>query len=168
MRPLQTPGGLILGTPVHNPRCVVSERQSPTATITSVVEAMDEVPPILVVEDEPLVRLTIVDALEEGGYTILEAADGPAAIEHIGRADQLRALVTDIRLGAGPNGWEVARRAREKFDCIAVVYVSGDSAAEWPANGVPQSLVLQKPFASAELVTAVANLLVSSHPSGLH
>ena len=168
MRPLQTPGRLILGTPVHSPRCVVSERQPPTATITSVVEAMDEVPPILVVEDEPLVRLTIVDALEEGGYTILEAADGAAAIEHIGRSDQLRGLVTDIRLGTGPNGWEVARRAREKFDCIAVVYVSGDSAAEWPANGVPQSLVLQKPFASAELVTAVANLLVSSHPSGLH
>ena len=39
---------------------------------------MDEVPPILVVEDEPLVRLTIVEALQEGGYTVLEAGNGAA------------------------------------------------------------------------------------------
>ena len=47
---------------------------------------------------------------------------------------------------------------------MAVVYVTGDSITEWPANGVPQSVVLQKPFASAELITAVANLLVAQQP----
>jgi CheY-like chemotaxis protein len=122
---------------------------------------MDEVPPILVVDDEPLLRLTITEALQEGGYSVLEAADGAAALVEIGRADQLRGLVTDIRMGATPSGWEVAHQAREKFPAVAVVYVTGDSIAEWPANGVPQSAVLQKPFASAELVTALANLLVA-------
>ncbi len=122
---------------------------------------MDDVPPILVAEDEPLIRLALVEALEEGGYSVVEAADGRAAWHEIDDAEQLRALVTDIRLGEGHSGWELAQHAREKFPALAVVYVTGDSIAEWPANGVPQSAVLQKPFASAELVTAVANLLVS-------
>jgi DNA-binding LytR/AlgR family response regulator len=70
-------------------------------------------------------------------------------------------LVTDIRMGATPSGWDVAQQAREKFPALAVVYVTGDSITEWPSNGVPQSTVLQKPFASAELVAALANLLVA-------
>jgi len=122
---------------------------------------MDVLPPILVAEDEPLVRLSIVDALEEGGYTVLEAKDGADAIKQMDQQDRLRGLVTDIRLGPGPSGWEVAHHAREKFPNLAVVYVTGDSGREWTANGVPQSTVLQKPFASAELVTAVASLLVA-------
>ena len=122
---------------------------------------MDDVPPILVVEDEPLVRLVIVEALEDGGYSVLEAAEGHAALITIERVDELRGLVTDIRMGATPSGWEVAQQAREKFPALAVVYVTGDSIAEWPSNGVPQSAVLQKPFASAELVAALANLLVA-------
>ncbi|MGZ5792742.1 MAG: response regulator [Croceibacterium sp.] len=122
---------------------------------------MDEVPPILVAEDESLIRLALVEALEEGGYSVVEAADGRATWHEIDNAEHLRALVTDIRLGEGPGGWEIAQHARQKFPALAVVYVTGDSIGEWPANGVPQSAVLQKPFASAELVTAVANLLVS-------
>jgi CheY-like chemotaxis protein len=122
---------------------------------------MDEVPPILVVEDEPLVRLTIVEALQDGGYSVLEAAEGHAALAEIERVEELRGLVTDIRMGATPSGWEVAQQAREKFPALAVVYVTGDSITEWPSNGVPQSAVLQKPFASAELVAALANLLVA-------
>ena len=66
---------------------------------------MDEVAPILVVEDEPLVRLVITDALEGGGYSVLEASDGLSAIELIDRTEQLRGLVTDIRRGVGPDGW---------------------------------------------------------------
>jgi CheY-like chemotaxis protein len=126
---------------------------------------MDEVPPILVVEDEPVIRLTITDALEQGGYTILEAEDGRSAIDHIDRAEQLRGLVTDVRAGEGPNGWEIAHRARQKFPALAVVYMTGDSITAWPAEGVPQSTALQKPFATAELITALTNLLVANQSS---
>ena len=122
---------------------------------------MDNLPPVLVVEDEPLVRQTIVEALEEGGYSVVEAENGADALETIAQADQLRGLVTDIRMGSGPNGWDVAHCARDKFPLLPVVYVSGDSVAEWSANGVPLSTVLQKPFANAELVTALANLMVA-------
>lgn len=126
---------------------------------------MDGIPSILVAEDEPLVRLMISAALQEGGYTILEAEDGASAIRHIGKARHLCGLVTDIRMGPGLNGWEIAHRAREKFPSLAVVYVTGDSIKEWSAQGVPQSTVLQKPFTTAKLVAAFANLLVASDSS---
>jgi len=129
---------------------------------------MDDLPPVIVAEDEPLIRLTLVEALEEGGYTVIEATDGQAAVDQIARLEHLRGLVTDIRMGPGPDGWEVAHRARAKFDTVAVVYVTGDSIVQWPANGVPQSVALQKPFASAELVAALANLLVTQPPAAPH
>lgn len=125
---------------------------------------MDDVPPILVAEDEPLVRLTMVEALEQGGYTVLEADDGESALAQIEQLEHLRGLVTDVRIGNGPSGWELAHRAREKFPALAVVYVTADSITEWSANGVPQSTILQKPFADAELVTALATLLVAQPP----
>lgn len=126
---------------------------------------MDEVPPILVVEDEPLIRLVMSEALAEGGYTVLDAENGNRALELIEGAELLRGVVTDVRMGSGPNGWEIAQHAREKFPGLAVVYVTGDSMTEWTANGVPLSAALQKPFASAELVAALANLLVAQQPA---
>lgn len=122
---------------------------------------MDEIPPILVVEDELLVRLTITEALEDGGYTVVQAADGAEAIALIDSTPNLRGLVTDIRMGPGVDGWEVAHHARVKYPCIAVIYATGDSASDWSASGVPQSAILQKPFASSEIVTALANLLIT-------
>lgn len=125
---------------------------------------MDDVPPILVVEDEPLVRLTMADALQEAGYRVIEADDGSAAIDQLDRVESLRGLVNDIRVGSRPSGWEIAHHAREKFASLPVVYVTGDSGSDWSANGVPQSTILQKPLVSAELVTALANLSVANQP----
>jgi CheY-like chemotaxis protein len=122
---------------------------------------MSGVPPVLVVEDEPLVRLCIVEALEEGGYTVVQAENGSDAIAELERCQELRALVTDIRLGAGPTGWEVAHEARLRFATLPILYLTGDSIVQWPAEGVPESKVLQKPFASAELLQAVATLVLA-------
>lgn len=127
---------------------------------------MDDVPPILVVEDEVLIRLSMTEALEQGGYAVIEASTGDEAISRIVEVQQLRAIVTDIRIGPGPDGWEVAQRAREKFSSLPVVYATADSASDWPVKGVPLSTLLHKPFASAELVAAVANKLVSNNPTG--
>ena len=65
----------------------------------------------------------------------------------------------DIRLGAGPDGWAVARRARELVPTMPVVYMSGDSSPEWSSKGVPNSLMVAKPFAPAQIITAVSTLL---------
>jgi DNA-binding response OmpR family regulator len=86
---------------------------------------------------------------------MLEASDG-----------KYRALVTDVNLGRDRmDGWEVAKRAREIDPAFPVVYMSGDSADDWGSKGVPNSIMLEKPFAPAQLVTAVSQLLNASPPT---
>lgn len=112
--------------------------------------------PILVIEDEPLIRLDLIDILEGAGFTVKSAADGVKALAVIDNCDELIGIVTDINLGSDPRGWIVARKARQKFQDLAVVYITGDSAAEWPTEGVPDSVVLGKPFADAQVIDAIS------------
>ena len=123
---------------------------------------MEAVQPILVVEDEALIRISLVECLEAGGYTVSDCSDGAAAIAYIEASDELHGLATDIQLGKGPSGWEVAHYARKKYPDIAVVYMTGDSAADWSAEGVPNSVILQKPFADAQMLTAIATLMITA------
>jgi CheY-like chemotaxis protein len=122
---------------------------------------------ILLVEDDPLVQDVSRLALEDGGYAVLPANSGDEAIHFIWHSDQpLSGLVTDVQLGSGPSGWDVARAGRERDPELPVVYMTGDSAHEWAAHGVPKSILLQKPVATAQLVTAISTLLnkVDSNP----
>lgn len=115
---------------------------------------------LLLVEDEALILHVLEDALTDAGYTVATAMSGAeaiAALDDGGR--ELAGLVTDIRIGDETSGWDVARHARGLVPLIPVVYMSGDSAADWPSKGVPNSAILQKPFAAAQLVTAISHLL---------
>jgi DNA-binding response OmpR family regulator len=121
---------------------------------------------VLLAEDEDLIRELVGKALEEGGFQVVVALDGEKAMAAMADEPSIQALVADIRLGSGPDGWEVARRAREINGHLAVVYMSGDSAADWPVKGVPNSVMVQKPFAPAQIVTAVASLVNLGQPLG--
>lgn len=122
--------------------------------------------PILVVEDDPLIKELAVEALSEGGFEPQTVASGEEACALL-RDDhyQYRALVTDIHLKGELTGWDVARRARELNLDMPVVYMTGDGADQWPSQGVPNSILLTKPFAPAQLVTAVSNLLNAAPPT---
>jgi len=76
-----------------------------------------------------------------------------------------RALVTDIGLRRQIDGWEVAQQAREIDPAFPIVYMSGAHAEDWASKGVPNSIMLAKPFAPAQLVTAVSQLLNSGTPT---
>ncbi|MBY5461303.1 response regulator [Rhizobium leguminosarum] len=115
---------------------------------------------ILLVDDETSVMLVLQHALIDAGFEVRTVSDGRKAIQYLGAADSpTHGLITDIRLGDGPDGWEVARAAREIHPEMPVVYTSGDSVADWASKGVPNSLMLQKPFALAQLITAISQLL---------
>lgn len=119
---------------------------------------------LLLAEDEALILMAMEDALLEGGYTVICATNGAEAMALLeDQYQHLSGVITDIKLGEGPDGWAVARRARELKPDIPVVYGTGDSADEWTVHGVPNSLVLQKPFTAAQLVTAVSTLLINPH-----
>ena len=121
---------------------------------------------ILVVEDEHLIQSMVEEALADGGFEAAIAASGEEAVTLLtGSKGKYRALVADIDLGGKMDGWEVAKHARETDPEFPVVYMSGDSAGDWAANGVPNSIMLNKPFAPAQLVTAVSQLLNAGAPT---
>jgi DNA-binding NtrC family response regulator len=128
---------------------------------------MQSVPAILVVEDDPLIQSLIEETLTESGFEIAMASSAKQAIGLLDKADgKYRALVTDINLERGQaDGWGVARHAREIDPEFPVVYMSGDSAGDWASKGVPASIMLAKPFAPAQLVTAVSQLLNGVPPT---
>lgn len=124
------------------------------------------VPVILVIEDDDAIQTVVEDALGEAGFEPAIAASGEEAVTLLkGVRGTYRALVIDIGLRGRIDGWEVAQHAREIDPEFPVVYMSGKSAAEWPSKGVPNSIMLAKPFAPAQLVTAVANLLNGGTPT---
>ena len=115
---------------------------------------------LLLAEDDHAVAVVLDAALTDAGYEVITASSGAAAMQEIeADAARFRAVVTDIQLGSGPEGWEVARRARELVPTMPIVYMSGESSEAWAANGVPGSVMLAKPFAPAQLVTAISNMI---------
>jgi DNA-binding response OmpR family regulator len=121
------------------------------------------VPLILLVEDEFLIREMVEEALQAAGFATLTASDGGQAIALFEQhSEEIRGLVTDINLDDGLDGWDLARIARERASDLPVVYVSGASGHEWASQGVPNSLLIAKPFAAAQVVVAISSLLVAS------
>lgn len=120
-------------------------------------------PVLLYVEDETITQDVVEASLREAGYEVLIASDGAEALDLLGTSNgALRGLITDINLGDGPDGWDVACRARELTSGLPVVYVSGASEGEWTSRGVPNSVMIAKPFAPAQIVVAISSLLVST------
>jgi DNA-binding response OmpR family regulator len=121
---------------------------------------LSELPVILVAEDDQAIQGVVEDALCEGGFQVALASSGEEAVTLLnGNTDQHQALVTDISLLGRMDGWELARRTREIRPNFPIVYMSGQHADDWPSRGVPNSIMLVKPFAPAQLVTAVSQLL---------
>jgi CheY-like chemotaxis protein len=122
-----------------------------------------EVPKILLVEDEILIQEILLAQFDESGFEIVTANDGNQALAELNAdAGKFKAVITDIRLPEGPDGWEIARYAREHVPDMPIVYMTGDSTHEWSSKGVPDSVVLLKPFAPMQLSTAVSTLITAA------
>jgi DNA-binding response OmpR family regulator len=123
-------------------------------------EDVSELPLILVIEDEYGLHGLIEDALKDGGFEPHILSSGEEALTLFkGKVADYKALVTDVNLKGAMSGWEVARQIREAAAAFPVVYMTGASGDQWTSQGVPNSILLQKPFAPAQLVTAVSQLL---------
>jgi DNA-binding response OmpR family regulator len=118
-----------------------------------------QLPLVLVIEDEYLLRADLEQALAKSGFASETVPSGEEALNlFIGGVKDYKALVTDVNLGRGLTGWDVARRIRQRDPAFPIVYVTG-AGDDWPWQGVPNSILILKPFAPAQLATAVSNLL---------
>jgi len=120
---------------------------------------------LLAVEDEPLVRILIVDALESAGHTVIEAADGDAALQIVMKTPDIDLVVTDVRIPR-MDGFSLALAARRLRPDLKTVFITGYSGAAVPAELAP-STIMQKPFDPDDLVVMVAKLLAANgdHPN---
>jgi CheY-like chemotaxis protein len=121
---------------------------------------------VLVVEDEILILEIVQDALEQAGYAVHAVPSSVAALKVMSEGvAELAGLVTDIRLGEGPSGWDLARHARQNRPDLPVIYMTGDSAGDWAVQGVPRSQIVQKPFVAGQIVTAL-NVMTTAADTG--
>jgi len=127
---------------------------------------LQDVPIILVIEDDRDLQMMVEDALRDGGYEPAIAGSGEEALTLLKAfRTKYSALVTDIRLLGRLDGWRVARGAREIDPSFPVLYITGGGGDEWPTRGVPDSVLLNKPFSPDELVAAVTKLLKNGAPA---
>ena len=130
------------------------------------VTALEDQRLILVVEDDQEIQSIVEDALTDGGYVPAIAPSGEEAVTLLkGNRGKYRALIADIGLRGRMTGWEVASCAREIDPEFPVLYLTGAFAHQWALRGVSYSLLLTKPFAPAQLVTAVSQLLNGGAPT---
>jgi PAS domain S-box-containing protein len=103
---------------------------------------------VLVVDDEPLIRMLAVEALEELGYTIIEADDGTSALKVLNSERIIDLLITDVGLPGGLNGRQVADAARISRPDLKVLFITGYAENAVLNHGhLDQSMhVLTKPF----------------------
>jgi PAS domain S-box-containing protein len=116
---------------------------------------------VLVIDDEPIVRMLIVEILEEAGYTALEADDGPSGMRIINSGVRLDLLITDVGLPGGMNGRQVADAARVSRPGLKVLFVTGYAENAAVAGGHLERgmAVITKPFVMTELAATITEMI---------
>ena len=117
---------------------------------------------VLVVDDEPTVRMLVRDALGELGCTCLEACDGASALNVLRAERQVDLLITDVGLPGGLNGRQVADQARTLNPDLRVLFITGYAEnAVFNRDHIERGMeVLTKPFSVSELTARASLLLV--------
>jgi CheY-like chemotaxis protein len=116
-------------------------------------------PLILVVEDEALVRMTLVDVLEDAGFKVIEAVHADEALRVLKAVSSIDAVVTDVEMPRGSiDGFELARRVRTDRQEIGVLIASGRAAPK-PGDLPDGALFIGKPVHPETLVRLIERLL---------
>ena len=118
---------------------------------------------VLVVDDEPTVRMLVTDVLGDLGYGALEAEDGPSGLKVLQTKARIDLLVTDVGLPGGMNGRQVADAARVLRPGLKVLFITGYAENAVIGNGHldPGMAILTKPFSMDDLASKMRVLIES-------
>lgn len=116
---------------------------------------------VLIVDDEPTVRMLVVDVLEGLGYAAIEAADGASGLKVLQSDARVDLLVTDVGLPGGMNGRQMADAARVTRPGLKVLFITGYAENAAIGNGHLEAgmHILTKPFAMEALATRIKELI---------
>jgi PAS domain S-box-containing protein len=117
---------------------------------------------VLVVDDEPIVRMLVIDVLQELGYTAIEAENGHSGLKILQSAARIDLLITDIGLPGGLTGRQVADAARKLRPELKILFITGYAENAVLSHGHINAgmHVLTKPFAMEVLASRIRGLLV--------
>lgn len=147
---------------VYLPRYQGSEEED-VAEVAAAAVGVEDGQTVLVIDDEPSVRMLVVDALSDLGLSCIEAADGPSGLKLLEGRTDVELLITDVGLPGGLNGRQVSEAARELRPDLRILFITGfaENAVLNHGHIAPGMEVLTKPFGIDELARRVRNLL---HP----
>jgi CheY-like chemotaxis protein len=116
---------------------------------------------VLIVDDEPTVRMLITDVLDEMGFAAIEAADGVSALKVLQSDVHIDLLITDVGLPGGVNGRQLADAARQHRPELRVLFITGyaENAAIASGDLEPGMHVLIKPFAMDVLASRIKSII---------
>ena len=116
---------------------------------------------VLVVDDEPTIRLIVVEILVDCGYVAVEATDGPSSLELLRSNARIDLLITDVGLPGGMNGRQIADAARVLRPSLKVLFITGYAESSVIGNGnlEPGMEVVTKPFAMDALSQRIRRML---------
>ena len=111
---------------------------------------------VLLVEDEPLIRLFLSELLEDAGFRVVEAANGAEALVLMEAGLQVDVVLTDVDMPTGCNGFELAHRVNELWPGTELLIMSG---RQWPSAGdlPPGAAFLAKPCPNEAIVSHVVS-----------
>jgi CheY-like chemotaxis protein len=118
---------------------------------------------VLVIDDEPTIRMLIAEVLAEAGYAVIEAPDGPAGLRVLESNARIDLLITDVGLPGGLNGRQVADAARVNRPNLKVLFITGyaENAAIGGGRLGERMFVLTKPFHMETLASRIKEIINS-------
>ena len=119
---------------------------------------------VLVVDDEPTVRMLVTEVLTDLGYAAIEAADGASALRVLQSNARIDLLVSDVGLPGGMNGRQVADAGRSTRPRLKVLFITGYAENAVLSHGHldPGMHVMTKPFAMEMLAARIRDLIIAS------
>ncbi len=117
---------------------------------------------VLVVDDEPTLRMLVTEVLEELGYAAIEAADGSSGLQVLQSNVRIDLLVSDVGLPGGMNGRQMADAARVHRPDLKVLFITGYAENAVVGNGHldPGMQVMTKPFTMEALASRIKAMIV--------
>ena len=116
---------------------------------------------ILVVEDEMVLRMRVVDMVEDAGYTPVEAVDADGAVEILESRTDIALMMTDIQMPGNMDGLGLAHAVHERWPSIKIIVVSGRLTR--PNIDLPaDSHFFGKPLESGEMIAQMQSMI--GHP----
>lgn len=116
-------------------------------------------PVVLVVEDEPLVRMTAADELDEAGFLVLEAKNADEAIAVLeAHSDEVQVLFTDVDMPGSMNGMDLAEQVYQRWPHVLLLISSG-YARPHPDEIPDHGHFLPKPYRGATLVRQIVEMM---------